>query len=197
MIERTKYKNIIPQQNKFFFDNLEKLLCLISPDRIIEIGTGRGATTRYISEICKNILPNTKIKTFDIAQRHNFQSSDMLDNVQFYGDNIFNYHKGILLKPEEITDFLSQSGPNLILCDGGNKIQEFNILSYFIKKGDVIMAHDYAPNKEIFENEYKGIIWDFCEITDKDIQDCVEKNNLGPYNEDLIKKTAWVAKIKK
>jgi hypothetical protein len=58
------------------------------------------------------------------------------------------------------------------------------------------MAHDYAPNKKIFENEYKGIIWDWCEITDEDICDAVEKNNLESYNEKLFKQTAWVAKIK-
>jgi len=196
MIERTKYKNIIPQQNKYFFDNLEKILILIKPDRIVEIGTGRGATTRYMSDICKKNLPNAKIKTFDIKARHHFKPHEDLNNVEFCDENIFNYNEKKLIKPNLICDFLSKKGVNLILCDGGNKIAEFITLSPILNVNDIIMAHDYAPNKKIFENEYKGIIWDWCEITDEDICDAVEKNNLESYNEKLFKQTAWVAKIK-
>jgi hypothetical protein len=162
MIERTKYKNIIPQQNKYFFDNLEKILILIKPDRIVEIGTGRGATTRYMSDICKKNLPNAKIKTFDIKARHHFKPHEDLNNVEFCDENIFNYNEKKLIRPNLICGFLSKKGVNLILCDGGNKIAEFITLSPILNVNDIIMAHDYAPNKKIFENEYNQKVFLFA-----------------------------------
>lgn len=188
--------NITLQQNEFFLNNLEKIILSINPHRIIEIGTARGGATLAISDILiKNNLHDTKIKTFDISTRHHLRNIN-LSNIEFYVGNIFDWPKSQLSKPEEITKFLSKTGRNLIMCDGGNKIKEFNILSQYLKVGDVIMAHDYAPNKEVFESDYFGKIWNHMEICDKDIQDSVETYNLKTYNNELIKETAWVAKIK-
>jgi len=184
------------QQNEFFLNNLEKIILSINPHRIIEIGTARGGTTLAISDILiKNNLHDTKIKTFDISMRHHLRNIN-LSNIEFYVGNIFDWPKSTLSKPEEITNFLSKTGRNLIMCDGGNKIKEFHILSQYLKVGDVIMAHDYAPNKEVFESDYVGKIWNHMEICDKDIEDSVETYNLKTYNNELIKETAWVAKIK-
>ena len=196
-MEQSKYENIRSQQNLYFFENLKNILNEIKPHRIIEIGTARGATTLYMSDLLTELkLNDTKIKTFDIIQRDHLIDVER-DNIEFYIGNIFNYSLKELSKPEEIVNFLSNDGTNLIMCDGGNKILEFEILSKYLKKGDVIMAHDYAPNKEVFEKDYKDKIWNWMEITDNDINEAVKEYNLEPYKMDLIKPTAWVAKIKK
>lgn len=202
-VEQGVYKSphltgkITLQQNKFFLDNLEEIILSINPSRIIEIGTARGGTTLAMSNILiKNNLHDVKIKTFDITIRHHLKGLT-ISNIEFYVGNIFNWSKSVLSKPEEITNFLSKTGRNLIMCDGSNKVKEFNILSQYLKVNDVIMAHDYAPNKEIFESDYIGKIWNHMEISDKDIKNTVETCNLEPYNNKLIKRTAWVAKIKK
>lgn len=196
-MEQYKYENIRSQQNLYFFENLKNILDEIKPHRIIEIGTARGATTLYMSDLLIELnLNNSKIKTFDIIQRNHLIGVER-DNIEFYIGNIFNYSLKELSKPEEIVNFLSNDGVNLIMCDGGNKILEFEILSKYLKKGDVIMAHDYAPNKEVFEKDYKDKIWNWMEITDNDIDETVKEYNLESYKMDLIKPTAWVAKIKK
>ena len=151
----------------------------------------------YTEDILNELnLEETIIKTFDVKEKGNSENLKQVDNIIVYIGNIFNYREKILTKPHEITEFLSKEDVNLILCDGGLKKVEFEILSQYMKKGDIIMAHDYAPNKEIFEAEYKNKIWNHMEITDKDIQKSVEKHNLKPYRMDIIKETAWVAKIK-
>lgn len=191
------YKNKRTQQNQYFINNFKNIIDEIKPKRIIEIGTGFGNTTLLISDIINELnLEETIIKTFDVKEKGNSENLKQVDNIIVYIGNIFNYREKILTKPHEITEFLSKEDVNLILCDGGLKKVEFEILSQYMKKGDIIMAHDYAPNKEIFEAEYKNKIWNHMEITDKDIQKSVEKHNLKPYRMDIIKETAWVAKIK-
>jgi cephalosporin hydroxylase len=192
-----KYKNIRLQQNQYLVKNLKNILNTIKPKRIVEIGTARGGMTLLMSDILNELgLRDSKIKTFDITMREHLKNIEV-NNIEFYVGNIFNWSKRELDKPEEITNFLSDNDVNLILCDGGNKISEFNILSKYLKKGDIIMAHDYAPNREVFNSEYKDKIWNWLEIEDKHIKKSVEEYNLFDYEMDLIKPTAWVAKIKK
>ena len=58
------------------------------------------------------------------------------------------------------------------------------------------MAHDYAPNRKVFDNEYLDKIWNWMEITDKHIEETCNKYNLSDYLPKVIKPFAWVAKIK-
>lgn len=184
------------QQNKHFASNIDSLLARIQPKRIIEIGTARGGSTLLISEAVKTLGLDTKIKTFDVYVKGPHLPMEM-DNVEFIVDNIFNEDWSELVKPEEIENFLSADGINLILCDGGNKKKEFELLAKYLKPGDIIMAHDYAPNREVFNNEYVDKIWNWMEITDEHMEETCKKYNLKDYLPEIIKPYAWVAKIKK
>jgi len=185
------------QQNQYFLDHVEEMLLLINPSRIIEIGTARGGVTLLMSDILyKHNMYNSKIKTFDISMRAHLKNIKV-PNIEFYVGNVFRYKDESLIKEEEITNFISKDHTNLFLCDGGYKVKEFITLCPYLKSGDVIMLHDYAPNKEIFESEYKDKIWNWMEVTDKDILPCIEKYNLSYYEMGLIKPSAWVALIKK
>lgn len=184
------------QQNKHFSSNIGSLLERIQPKRIIEIGTARGGATLLISDAVKTLGLDTKIKTFDVTVKGPHLPMEM-DNVEFIVDNIFNEDWSELIKPEEIENFLSADGINLILCDGGNKKKEFELLAKYLKPGDIIMAHDYAPNREVFDKEYLDKIWNWMEITDDHIKETCKKYNLKDYLPEIIKPYAWVAKIKK
>jgi hypothetical protein len=65
-----------------------------------------------------------------------------------------------------------------------------------LKKGDIIMAHDYSKNYEYFEQHIKNKIWNWCEITETHIQTSSQINNLVPYMEDEFASVVWVCKIK-
>jgi hypothetical protein len=95
-----------------------------------------------------------------------------------------------------VKNYIKQDGVTLVLCDGGNKIGEFNLLSNFIKKNDFIMAHDYAYDKDYFEENINGKIWNWLEIQESDIIQSCKKNNLIPYMEDEFRSVVWVCKIK-
>ena len=183
------------QQNKHFASHIDALLARIQHKRIIEIGTARGGTTLLLSDAVKTLGLDTKIKTFDVTVKGPHLPMEM-DNVEFVVDNIFNEDWSELVKPEEIENFLSKDGVNLILCDGGNKKEEFKLLAKYLKSGDIIMAHDYAPNRKVFDNEYLDKIWNWMEITDKHIEETCNKYNLSDYLPKVIKPFAWVAKIK-
>ena len=183
------------QQNKYFASNIDLLLDVIKPKRIIEIGTARGGATLLISDAVKALGLDTKIKSFDVTTKGPHLHM-VMDNVEFIVDNIFNEDWSKLIKPKEIENFLSDDGVNLILCDGGNKKEEFKLLAKYLKPGDIIMAHDYAPNRKEFDKDYLDKIWNWMEITDDHIKETCIKHDLKPYLPKTIKPFAWVAKIK-
>ena len=74
---------------------------------------------------------------------------------------------------QDVIDFIQQEGVTIVLCDGGWKIGEFKIFSKLIKDGDYILAHDYSYDKVTYENEIKNKIWNWCEITESDIESSV------------------------
>ena len=91
-------------------------------------------------------------------------------------ENIFNEDwSGV---KQEVVDFVQQEGLTLVLCDGGWKIGEFKIFSKLIKNGDYILAHDYSVSKEIYELEIKDKVWNWCEITESDIEQSVVENKM-------------------
>ena len=96
----------------------------------------------------------------------------------------------------ELINIIGQSGVTLVLCDGGSKKNEFNLISSLLKKGDVIMAHDYAPNEIYFQEHIKNKLWNWLEIQDSDINESCINNNLKPYMEEDFRKVVWVCKIK-
>ena len=198
-IEQPRYKNILLQQNVCFLQNLEIIIQRIKPKRIVEIGTARGGVTFAMGDILIAYnLSDVKIKTFDIRMKDHIKP--LIDHyskyIEFYVGNIFNYRENSLTLPDAITDFVSQTEVNLFLCDGGNKISEFNTIAPLLKSGDVIMAHDYAPNQEIRDNDYVNKIWNHWEISDEDIEKSVQDYGLVDYDVDFFKPTAWVCKIK-
>ncbi len=86
-----------------------------------------------------------------------------------------------------ISELISAHSPCVVLCDDGNKRKEFDIYSRFLKKGDVIAAHDYAC----------GDLWPWQEITDADVKESCEKNRLEPYMQDVMHSAGWLVRRKR
>jgi hypothetical protein len=109
-------------------------------------------------------------------------------------ENIFseNYTK----LNNEVIEFVKSDGITIVLCDGGWKIGEFNLISNYLKNGDFILAHDYAENKEKFELDVKNKIWNWHEIQESDIIDACERNNLKDYQREIFESVVWICKTK-
>lgn len=189
--------NLTAQQNQNMFDAFKTLLNEYKPKRVLEIGTAGGGTIQFIRDYLDEIgLNDTKIKTFDVKE-HKWYKDMRNTGIDIIIQNIFSHSYREIEKPEFVVDYIKEDGPTLVLCDGGSKINEFKILSEYLKVGDVIMAHDYVDTKENFLENYKEKIWNWREIGSEHIEETCEKYNLKPFLQEHFNNAAWVCKIKK
>jgi len=181
------------QQNHNVYEIFYNFIKEIKPTRILEIGTALGGFTEFLNIISNELNLNINILTYDISERPWYNEMILkgidvrVENV--FGDNYTSVNDGVI-------DFIQNEGITVVLCDGGWKIGEFNILSNYLKVGDFIMAHDYCENNKIFEEEIYGKIWNWCEIIEDDIKEACDRNNLFPYNQENFSKAVWVCKVK-
>lgn len=177
-----------------------ELLDIIRPSRILEIGTFHGGLTLMLREALDNIgLSGSVIRTYDIHNQEFLKPLVKDRLVDVITKNLFNENYSDFTDNNakaEIENFIQQDGTTMVLCDGGCKKCEYNILAPLLKNQDVIMAHDYCPNKEYFENHLKDKVWDWCEIEDCDIQEVSDKYNLIPFHQDKLLTVAWNCRIK-
>lgn len=190
----SSYEGMTCQQNPHCFDAFYQLIKDKNPSRILEIGTSLGGLTQYLKHICDGLGLDTNIRSYDIHGRHEYDKM-VKNGIDVRIENIFSQDYNELID-NEVEEFIKSEGVTIVLCDGGNKIREFNFLSKYLKVGDIIMAHDYAYDREVFLNEIDKIYWNWHEISESDIKESVEKHNLKPFMQDLFTKAVWVCKIK-
>ena len=187
------FKGHTAQQSHNAYQVFYDFINEIKPVRILEIGTALGGFTEFLKIITDELNLNTKVLSYDISERPWYR--EMIEKgIDVRVENIFSDDWSSV--KQEVVDFVQQEGTTIVLCDGGWKIGEFKIFSKLIKKGDFILAHDYSISKEIYESDIKGKIWNWCEITEQDINESVIENNLKSYNQDKFSQAVWVCKIK-
>ena len=190
------YQDLIISQHKDVGLVFDKLIKQIKPKQVLEIGTADGGLTLMIRHLLNdNGLNGTLIRTYDILEQINLKNKNV-DGIEIITKSPFNHPYSDLEYPDEIREFVQREGTTLVLCDGGFKINEFILISKFLKVDDVIMAHDYAEDSEIFKEEIENKIWNWHEIQYSDISGACENNNLDSYMDDEFQKVVWVCKMK-
>jgi cephalosporin hydroxylase len=182
------------QQNHYAYESFFNLLKEVKPSRIVEIGTGMGGFTLFLKMCCDDLELNTKIVSYETNGRDSYEFIRN-NGIDVRVKNVF--FEGYASAEQELIDLIVEDGVCLVLCDGGHKISEFNLLSKYIKNGDIIMAHDYASNQQYFKENIEYKYWNWLEISDNDIEDAVVSNNLHPYMQNEFNQAVWVCKIKK
>jgi len=130
----------------------------VKPVRILEIGTALGGFTAFLKICCNELGLNTNIRSYDINSNPWYK--DIINmGVDIRVENIFS--DGFESMDEEVINYIQGDGLTIVLCDGGWKIGEFNLISKYLKNDDFILAHDYAENKEKFELNIKNKIWNW------------------------------------
>jgi hypothetical protein len=195
------YGYLFMSQNKNAENVFKKLLNKIQPARILEIGTFHGGLTLMLRDILDSYnLYDSIIRTYDINNQEFLRPLVINRKVQIITDNLFNADYTDFLdenKKNEVLSFIQKDGCSLVLCDGGCKKCEFNMISPLLKTNDIIMAHDYAPNSYYFKRYIQNKIWNWLEIQDTDIEESIKKYNLQPFRQQLAQKAAWCCRIKK
>lgn len=187
-------------QNIFAQNTFYALFQKIKPARVLEIGTMHGGLTLMLRDIMDDLnLVDSPIWTYDINEQEFLKPLIHNRNIKVFTENLFNDSYTDFANDHSkqfISSFIEQQGTTVVLCDGGCKKCEFNLMAPLLKNNDLIMAHDYAPNQEYFDNHIKNKIWDWLEIQDNDILDSINKNHLYPYDQELVQKAAWCCRIK-
>lgn len=147
---------------------------------IIEIGTDFGGLTNLLSDL--PISREARIHTFDI-NKERFISYN--DKIIFHNEDVFSVEA-------KIETLIQNEGTTLLLCDGGNKKEEFKIFHKYLKSGDIIMAHDYASNMQDFYINYINKIWNWLEFENS----FADFPNLEPFMQDVFKKYVWCIRKK-
>jgi hypothetical protein len=188
------YLGNVSQQNHYVFEVFYNFIAEVKPHRILEIGTAQGGFTMFLKLCCNDLNLNTNIRSYDIYGRG--EHAECIENgIDIRLKNIFS--DDYTSVDSDVIEYIQSDGITVVLCDGGCKISEFNILSNHIKADDFIMAHDYAPTTKFFdENMYKKL-WNWHEIQDSDIHAAVDRNKLESYQSDNFTQAAWVCKIKR
>jgi cephalosporin hydroxylase len=189
----SSFMGMAAQQTHEVYEVFYNFLNEVKPVRILEIGTALGGFTQFLKWVSDEINHPIDILSYDIYGRGWYE--DMIkSDIDVRVEDIFmnNYQE----VKQDVIDFIQQDGITIVLCDGGNKIGEFNVLSKFIKSGDFIMAHDYGENKEIFEERVNRKLWNWFEISNENIKDSCISNNLNYYNKETFENVVWTCRQK-
>jgi predicted O-methyltransferase YrrM len=192
------YRDLMTMQHTSIEEKFTKLITELKPIKVLEIGTSSGGLTLLIRDILdKNGLESTRLISYDVNEPVYLRRYvDEGSKIELKVENVFNNQYDNLENGQEVIDIITSEGVTLVLCDGGSKKNEFRILSDYLKVGDVIMAHDYSPNEEYFQEHINNKIWNWLEIQDNDINEPSLRNNLIPYMEDDFRQVVWACKIK-
>lgn len=195
------YRNTTTLQHYDIAEKLSALFKEIKPNRVLEIGTSYGGLTILVRDLLDELgFIEADLRSYDIMETSRHYLLEDISNgkkIDFRIHNVFNHIYDQLSDEREIPDYIQQPGRTIVLCDGGSKKNEFNIIAPHLKVGDIIMAHDYSPNKEYFEQYIFEKVWNWHEIQDSDIEESVKKYNLEPFMQEEFQKVVWVCKIKK
>lgn len=184
----SSYKNHASQQNHNAYERFFDLIQSTQPHRILEIGTALGGFTAFLLETTQLLNIKCNIRSYDI--HYNSWYEDLKNNgADIRIENIFGDSWNSV--QDEVVSYIQSEGLTIVLCDGGNKKDEFKLLSPHIKNNDIIMTHDYAPNREYFNQHMLNKIWNWHEIQDSDIAESCQKYHLAPFMQNEFLSVAW------
>jgi len=181
------------QQNYRAFQVFYEFLIKIKPKRILEIGTSMGGFTNFLNEISKEENINFHLLTYDVNE-YPWYSDLISSGIDLRIEDIFNW--GDKKIKQEVIEFIQSEGVTVVLCDGGDKVGELEIISKYLKEGDFIFAHDYCSTPQKFNEDINGKIWNWHEVSDSDIEQICLENGLEDYDREIFESVVWSSKIK-
>lgn len=153
----------------------------LPPARIIEIGTFAGgfATALALHAFMLKaplitydlMLPDERFSKLAASMGVVFRTGDMWQRI------------------EEIATEIGKPGTTFVLCDGGDKPREMETFARFLKPGDVIAAHDYAPPDGPTGDH---VYWPCGEITQAHGARVAAANGLSPWMQEHFDIAAWL-----
>lgn len=167
----------VTKQHESIKETLPVFLEKVNPTRVIEIGSLNFGLTALISnhfdgQIITYEIDETRMSSWRRLHPH-------AQNIELRMMSVFD-------DMDRITNEIQSDGTTLVMCDGGDKIKEFNTFAPYLKKGDVICAHDFQ------DPAWNGIrpSW-VTEISTINIMEVVINERLKDYESDLMLPSVW------
>ena len=110
---------------------------LHKPKMVIEIGTSKGGMSALLADCVAHV--GGEFHTFDIHGDGDFNQYPLRGNATFHLGDCFD-----IKNSDFIDNQLYKPGLAFLLCDGGNKVKEWNLFKHSLKSGDIIGAHDWC-----------------------------------------------------
>lgn len=173
------------QQDSQCPEYFERYLDIIKPERILELGTANGGLTRILRN-------NTDVPILTVENEEMHVDSRTYSIADVYIADFFE----VDFISTTLLPFISRPGRTLVLCDAYNKIHQYRKFVRFIKPDDVIAVHDYFPSRKYFEENIKGKKWNWCDITDEDMDEVNREFDMVDIGEEL-NEIFWATKLKK
>ncbi len=190
------HQSLVAQQTPAAFNAFRTLLQEYQPGIVLEIGTSFGGLTQFLRDTLNDLnMQETRLVSFDI-QEYEWHDSLRQSGIELIQDNIFSTCYQHIENPNLIIPLIQNHPKVLLLCDGGNKINEFRLLAPFLKADDVIMAHDYIDTPDNFDHHYMGKIWDWREIGAEHIDPVCQQYGLVPFMQEKFNNAVWACRKK-
>lgn len=159
------------QQNHNAIPAIDLLFDAVEPMRLIEIGTAAGGLTVFLG--IYGAAKGIDVITYDITDYRQYRDIHNELGIQFRNCDVFN-------DMDALEKEIKKEGVTVVFCDGGDKPREFKMIAPMLKKGDVVLAHDYCNDPET---------WPVSEINDSvfDTPLGVEK-----FMQDFLGQAAWL-----
>ncbi len=157
---------------------------------IIEIGSYNGGLSSYLKD---NSPTDSFFVSYDIDPTINeVVNTQNRKDIDFRIEDCFSPKA-----KKDISSYIKRKGKTLMICDGGHKNKEFNLYSQYLKKGDIIILHDFLDNNEIWNNATQYWQWPYGNESDrKSIQKSIVKYNLKEYDYNKFQFFIWGSFIK-
>ena len=182
MSYRRGFLGIEMAQNSVAIPTFDEFFARIGvPARVIEIGTAKGGLSMFLALYC--LGTGAKFTSIDTEVVPKYvRTLRKIGCKRVIGD-VFTVRHAFNLRQD-----MMREGVTVLLCDGGNKVREFNEFAQSLKPGDFILAHDFADSRKTW---VKDEHWKCCEIELSDIAWTVEAFGLERYMKDEFTKAAW------
>lgn len=180
-----RFFGTLMQQTPKAVDSINRLLYYYNDfANIIEIGSSYNGLSVFLALYC-NLSPKTphtprnpnkpQFYSFDIEVRN-------FDGVVFLRQMGANFILGDTLNDQNviagIRQLIGAPGRTLLICDGGDKIKEFELYAPFLKQGDYVLVHDYAKDTAEAAKKKAAGIWGFHESNLAALQPTISSANV-------------------
>jgi hypothetical protein len=149
------------QHSALTYEKVDKILKDSKAERIVELGTADGALSMYLGLVGARLgIPVYTIDRYAVKTKETKEVFDKLGVYQMVLDIMSEEGKSAVRS-------LIADVPVYLICDNGNKKEEFNSFAGNLANGSVVSVHDWG-----------------MELTKTDIVGTIESMKLAPFMEE-------------